>query len=68
MNFLKFFRQKKHKTLKELADDALKGTSSIHRYEEGYMPDLETARKIALALDTTIEEIWPPRHRKEAKK
>ena len=56
---LKMFRRKKWMTQQELADKAFCSNTFICKLEKGLAsPNLETAERIAKALDTTIEECF----------
>ncbi|ARF68921.1 hypothetical protein B7C51_15635 [Paenibacillus larvae subsp. pulvifaciens] len=57
---LKKVRQLKKKTQDEVAKQAKITTRSYRYYESGErVPDVITAQRIALALGTTVEKLFP---------
>jgi len=46
-------------TQTDLAVRAGRSLGTVHRLERGEMPMLDTARRIAYALDTDVEQLFP---------
>lgn len=52
-------------TQADLAAHAGRGRGTIHRLERGEMPLLDTARRVADALDTDVSDLFPEQAHKD---